>query len=84
MLQNNTYILLISMYSNIYFFLKYSIPFYFIEMLVLKPVDLFLDTPMEHNPQFNKHCPRELNQRHRCPTSAGRRGNPAAGEQRMS
>lgn len=52
MLQNNTYILLVSMYSNILFtfFLKYSIPFYFIEMLILKPVDFFLDTPMEHNP----------------------------------
>ena len=53
-------------------------------MLILKLVDLFLDTSIDHNPQFDNHFPRELNQLHEGPTSAVRRGNPAAGRQYMS
>ena len=52
-------------------------------MLILKLVDLFLDTSIDHNPQFDNHFPRELNQLHEGPTSAVRRGNPAAGRQYM-
>ena len=53
-------------------------------MLILKLVDLFLDTSIDHNPQFDNHFPRGLNQLHEGPTSALRRGNPAAGRQYMS
>lgn len=53
-------------------------------MLILKLVDFFLDTSINHNPQFDNHFPRGLNQLHEGPTSTVRRGNPAAGGQHMS
>lgn len=85
MLQNNTYILLVSMYSNILFTFFWNILFHFIllKCWYWNQWISFL-THQWNITHFNKHCPGELNQRHRCPSSAVRRGNPAAGEQHMS
>lgn len=87
MLQNNTYISLVSMYSNILFMtLFWYILFLFIllKCWYWNQCIYFLTHQLDHDMHFDKFCPRGLNQLHGCPTGGVRRHNPAAGGQRVS